>query len=236
MARHRAIGALTPGIAHQPPLGLAECLWGVHIEPGSSGHVDGPCPPVRCELAKTIGETVPALLCRPLEPIEQIRGAEHHPGITRIPRLELLRDGYDPAVMAAHARDVVQLEDASLVTVRGEAHLARRRGAVKQGLRDRRIEEVVAHDQEERRIARAGPSGESAGTVAQRQSCASANSTTQPRRRAMSVKCPRTVSASKPTVTMKRRMSAASFKVHMTRSASVKPSTRVKGFGWPVRG
>ena len=63
------------------------------------------------------------------------------------------------------------------------------------------------------------------------QSSASANCTTRPRRRAMSMQCLRTVSAWWPTVTTKRRISTASCNVHITRSASVKPSTRVRGFG-----
>ena len=62
---------------------------------------------------------------------------------------------------------VVEVKNAGLVAVHGEAHLAGRRGVANQRLSDRRLEEVVAHDQEEGSITGVLLGGEGAGTVAQ---------------------------------------------------------------------
>ncbi len=167
MARHRAVGGLAPRVMDQPTFRLVQGLGRIDVEPRPFGDVDGLHSSVPCQFTQSIGKSVPAGVGGFFESLEKAGCAEHDAGVRRIPLRKALPDLFDTAIGDPYPGGVVRIENAGLVTVHGEAHLAGCRRIAGERPSDPRIEKMIRHDEKEGCLAGLALGTKRASAVAQ---------------------------------------------------------------------
>jgi hypothetical protein len=149
-SRDETVVGLRQALGEEQP-GLPEIPGGVDVDPGVASDAKNPRPTLLGEPPHAAGERAVALADACLEGRQDRRGAEEDPGVERVVLRELLPDRRDPLTVDRDLRRLLSVDEGAAIhpEVDGEHELALLEPLPEQAPQDRRIEDVVGHEQHE---------------------------------------------------------------------------------------